>query len=791
MSRFGSKASGRVFAATLLTSTMLAGVPAAFAAAADQPTALDEVIVTAQKREENVQRVPLSIQVLSTQKLDQLDVNGLNDYAKFLPSVSMRTVGPSFTTIYMRGVASGENANHSGPLPSVGVYLDEQPVTTITGPLNIHAYDLARVESLAGPQGTLYGASSEAGTIRIITNKPELGVFKGGYDVEANTVAHGSQGYKLEGFANVPLGERAAIRLVGWDEHDAGYIDNVYGERTYPTSGATVNNAGAVKDNYNDIDTYGGRLALKFDLNENWTITPTLMGQVQNANGNFAYDPSVGRLQVSHQFPEYAKDKWYQAALTVEGTVANFDIVYAGAFMKRHIESASDYSDYSFWYDTLAGYGSYWYDNAGNVLADPGQFINADDKFTKESHELRISSPKDSRFRVIGGLFMERQNHHIFQNYQIHDLADALEVPGHNDTLWLTSQQRIDRDYAAFGEASFDITPQMTLTGGIRFFKAKNSLEGFFGFGTGYSGSTGVAGCFGPTKVGVGPCENLDKEVEESGHTGKINLTYHLTDDKMVYATYSTGFRPGGINRRGTLPPYMADYLTNYEIGWKTAWLDGRLRWNAAVFLEKWDQFQFSFLGQNGLTNIKNAPQAEIKGVETDLTLRPDEHWTFSGAAAYTDAKLTKNYCAGLGPNGETTVNCPDAIDPNPPEAPEGTELPVTPKFKANGLVRYDFPVGGFDAHLQGAIAYQGSAWGDLRLIERAILGKQKAYTTVDLAAGIARDNWTLELLAKNVFDELGDTFRYAECATQVCGFQTYRTPIVPRTIAIRFGQRF
>lgn len=545
-----------VFGAALFASTMLAGLPAFAAEAAAGPTTIDEVIVTAQKRQENVQKVPLSIQVMGTSKLHDLDVTGLSDVVKFLPSVSMRQIGPSFSTVYMRGVASGENSNHSGPLPSVGVYLDEQPVTTITGPLNIHPYDIARVESLAGPQGTLYGASSEAGTIRIITNKPELGQFSGGYDVEANTVDHGGQGYTIEGFANVPLGDRAAIRLVGWDEHDAGYIDNVLGSRTYATSGATVSNAGHTKDNYNSVDTYGGRAALKINLNDNWTVTPSVMGQVQNADGLFAYDPSVGRLEVSHQFPEYSKDKWGQAALTIEGQIGDFNIVYAGALMRRHIDSALDYSDYSFWYDQTAGYGAYWYDNAGNVLDDPGQHINARDLFTKQSHELRIASPSTNRFRVIAGLFYERQAHNIFQNYQINDLADSLAVSSaFPDTIWLTSQQRIDRDYAVFGEASYDLTDKLTVTGGIRFFKADNSLRGYYGFGTGYSGSQGVATCFGPTVVGVGPCEDLDKEINEKGHTGKINVTYHLDDQKMIYATYSTGFRPGGINRRAACRP--------------------------------------------------------------------------------------------------------------------------------------------------------------------------------------------------------------------------------------------
>src|SRR5262249_29252966 len=153
---------------------------------------------------------------MDTKKLDQLNVTEFQDYVKFLPSVSFQTEGPNQTSIYFRGVASGENANHSGPLPSVGVYLDEQPITTIGGTLDVHIYDVARVEALAGPQGTLYGASSEAGTLRIITNQPSTAGFSAGVDVQGNTVAHGGEGYVAEGFVNIPLASNAAIRLVGF-----------------------------------------------------------------------------------------------------------------------------------------------------------------------------------------------------------------------------------------------------------------------------------------------------------------------------------------------------------------------------------------------------------------------------------------------------------------------------------------------------------------------------------------------------------------------------------------------
>ena len=246
-----------------------------------------EIIITATKREENVQNVPINVIALGTRRLDQLNISNFEDYTKQLPSVSFLTTQPGVTTVYMRGVsaAGGTNAegNHSGPLPQVGTYLDEQPVTTIGGTLDIHIYDVARIESLSGPQGTLYGASSEAGTIRIITNKPDLTNTYGRIDGDLNTVDHGGVGGKLEGMINLPIAKNIAFRGVAFYEHDAGFIDNVFGSRQYcgdtiydsddtaigcVHNGIAFNNANLVKKNFNDQDIYGGRAALKIDLND-------------------------------------------------------------------------------------------------------------------------------------------------------------------------------------------------------------------------------------------------------------------------------------------------------------------------------------------------------------------------------------------------------------------------------------------------------------------------------------------------------------------------------------------
>ncbi len=803
-----------------LASAVLAVINPAVAQDQQATNPLEELVVTAQKREENLQNVPLSIQAIGNAKLEELHISDFDDYVKYLPSVSYQTFGPGFALVYMRGVASGGDGNHSASLPSVGTYLDEQPITTSSGNLDVHLYDIARVEALAGPQGTLFGASSQAGTIRIITNKPDASAFAAGYDVEGNLVNDGDNGYVVEGFVNIPLSDNAAVRLVGWGKRDAGYIDNVAGTRTFPTSGflsdgtpvplsgacisnfnppppgcVTIGN-GSAEDDYNDVETYGARAALKLDLSDSWTITPSVMGQEQKANGTSGFDPSVGELQVTHFYPEKSKDRWYQAALAVEGRFSNLDMVYAGSYLDRDVDGQSDYSDYSFWYDQCCAYGYYIYDNNG-ALINPSQYIQGKDRYEMQSHELRISSPSDQRVRFVTGLFYQKMEHGIEQRYLIENLTDGFEVSLWPDSIWLTEQVRTNRDYAVFGELSFDITDKLTATGGGRYFEAKNSLEGFFGFGAGFSGSTGESQCFDPNDFNGAPCRNLDKSIEESGSIFKVNLAYRFHDDRMAYVTWSEGFRPGGINRRGTLPPYLSDFLTNYEVGWKTTWAGGRFRFNGAVFLEEWEDFQFAILGANGLTEIKNANQAEIRGIEADISWAATDGLTISGGAAWLQSELTEPYCGFTDANGTPVAAdpCPTGLPPPDdfvvPEAPEGTELPVTPEFKGNLTARFEFPLGNFGAHLQGSAVYTGERESDLRIVERAIIGKQPSYTVADFAFGIQNDSFSLELFINNAFDERAQIYRFAQCAEAVCGFQTYTIANQPQTYGLKFGQKF
>jgi outer membrane receptor protein involved in Fe transport len=804
--------------ATLMASTMLSGTVAiaadtTSASGADTGTQIGEVIVTSEKRAENVQHVAMSIEAIDTKKLSQLNVTNFDDYVKFMPSVQFQTTGPNQSIIYMRGVSDGGNGNHSGPQPTVATYLDEQPITTVGGTLDVHIYDIARVEVLPGPQGTLYGSSSESGTLRIITNKPSTSGFSAGYNVEGNGVEHGAEGYVLEGFVNVPLASNVAIRLVGFDEEDAGYIDNVPGARPFYTSGATANNSAFVKNDINPVQTFGGRAALKWDLNDNWTIMPTFVAQDTRAEGVFGYEPSVGTLDVNRFQPDSDHDRWYQAALNITGKIGRYTLTYSGGYFNRLIDSLSDYTDYSVAYDQAYHSGANWLNSAGKPLQTPLQEIVGRDVFEKGSNEVRLSSPSTDRFRFIVGLFQERQTHWIIQDYEIQGFGAAqltpggplssLSVPGFPNTIWLTDQDRVDSDQAAFGEATFDVTNHLSITAGIRGYHYDNSLYGFYGFSANYDALTGFgagqgvgnSACVPGQSFRNAPCVNLDKpDSTGTGETHKVNASYKFDDDKLVYFTYSTGYRPGGVNRSGAFAPYQADSLTNYEVGWKTSWFDRSLNFNGDVYDEDFNNFQFSFLGPNSLTIIENAPSARILGAESNVEWRATQHLTVSGGGAYNDAVLTANFCGTNEATGQFITNCSAAQA----QAPKGTVLPYTPKFKGDITLRYTFDLDGWTAHAQTSVVYQTERTAALLTADTTDLGSMPAYATADFSFGGERGNKSVELFIKNAFNSLGEVSRYTPCTTGICAGSypgvapaVYVVPIQPLTVGIRFGQKF
>ncbi len=835
-----------------LRTIVRASVPLASALVAVMPTAraqqapvlaapggdtLQTIVVTAEKVQENLQNVPISVEAFDSKKLTDLNIVNLDDYVEFAPAISyVRSQGeggngePGSSLIYIRGVVSGGDGNHSGSEPSVGVYLDEQPVTTITGALPLHMYDMNRLEVLEGPQGTLFGASSEAGTVRMITNQPDPTKFEAGYHVDGNKVEAGGLGDTVEGYVNLPITAASAIRLVAWQEHDGGYISNVAGTdangcitdgvRTFPSwalsasgvgpGGGTgqcapsapigagaITNAPWRRNNENTVDTHGGRAELRIDLGDHWTITPTFQGQSTSSLGSFGYDPAVGNLQLVHFGPDSSYDTWTQSALTIEGKVSNFDIVYAGGYVKRNQHSIADYSDYGEFYDKQTSYGAYYIGNNGKPIM-PQQYVIGAGDFEMWSQELRVTTPLDEPVHGTAGVFLQRQMHNIWQDYTMpgydptsiyggnaNGFSFANSIPGFPNTIWLTDEQRVDRDRAAFAQATWDITHQLSLTGGIRFYKYDNSLIGFYGFNYPAYSSTGVPSCFEPATVKYAPCNDLDARTSDTGNVPKINLTYNITPAVMVYATYSKGFRPGGVNRVGGNIPYQADFLKNYEVGWKTQWLNNTLRWNGSLFWEDWNNFQFSFLGENSVTIIRNGGNARIKGVETSIDWLPVSNLLLSTNVTLLNPVLTQNYYGCI-------PGAPNCTPLPPPEAPAGTNLPVTPKFKGNVIIRYSLAsMGNWKPYGQIAGMYQTETSPVLLVSQAQTLGDMPAYALVNLKLGADSANGLhVDLYISNLMNRLAQLSRYTESNPSLDN-EVYIVPAQPRTFGIEFGQDF
>jgi iron complex outermembrane receptor protein len=585
---------------------------AAAAAPADAGSGIGDIVVTATRRAESVQRVPISMQALGADKLEQRQVSGLADFAALLPSVSFAGIGPGRNTPYFRGIVPA-----GGNYASVGFYLDDIPITG-TSPPDIHVYDMERVEALAGPQGTLYGAGSLAGTIRFITNKPKLDKFEFGYDLEGNKFGKGDFGGQAESYINVPLGSTAAVRAMGYYRRDGGYIDNVPNNGRFndgrsstlqlgddnPATFYTLDNSKIAKKDYNPVREFGGRLQVLWEPVDGWSVTPEITAQKQTADGYFGYDPRVGDLEVHDYDLTRQKDKWYQAALAIHGHIGDWDVVSATGYFQRKTNLRNDYSYYTVTYDGFGpGYENYlqFFDRSGcsgtgaalrcNKLIDPTQYYHSGTNRDKFTQEVRVSTPKDWPFDVTVGGFYQWQKQETNNFYAIHGLdqiAGYTEAGGGDsnpagfgipvaqggtmvlgspavkqDGFYVIETDQIYNDEAVFAEGHYDITPTLKLTGGIRYFWTSYRTLGFNGVMasarntvTSLNVPTGTFGCPVPLPAQRLQCLNSNfaaadqvGRYKEDGETHKVALNWQFEPSKMVYVNYSTGFRPGGFNR--------------------------------------------------------------------------------------------------------------------------------------------------------------------------------------------------------------------------------------------------
>ncbi len=770
---------------TVIATSILAGCLAlGEGAVSAAERGIEEIIVTAQKREQNLQDVPISLQVLGQQQLEDLGINGFDDYVRFLPSVSHQSAGPGQSQIYMRGISDGGDGNFSGTSPSVAVYLDEQPVTSIGRNLDVHVYDIARIEAIAGPQGTLYGANSQAGTIRIVTNRPNTDELEAGFDLSANTQTDGDPGYSVDGYLNVPLSDRVALRLVGWYLEDGGWIDVVPGSKTFSRSGITITNSGngdgnknTVEEDYNELTNSGLRAALGIDLNDSWTATGSVMLQKQQSDGIFADQPdSLGEGKVLRFFQDNYEDEWSQLGLLLEGDLGFADLVFSGTYLDRDVEYDIDYTQYS----EYSNYIEYYYTcvayDFGNCT-DPRIQYDQDSTYKRSTYELRLQSNGDSNLDWVVGAFYTENEHEYFNKWLIPTIPDGNDVPlnrnvdGVENLYFVTNQERTSSETAFFGELTYHFNDQFSATAGIRVFETEDELSGFVG---------SRFSCFDPAdgnRVGNGTATSAScgggLDIDDDDVTVKLNLSYSFNDDIMGYVTYSEGFRPGGINREGTdviAQIYKPDFLKNFEVGMKTTLADGRVRLNGAVYVMDWDDLQLTRFDQDfnsflGLT--ANTDGADVWGIEGDLTWAISELWTMNFAASYNDGETKKDFFVG--------TNDPD------PAAPKGTELPFAPELKFTFNTRYQFNVGNSPSFVQASWTYTDSSYNDLFIDSRV---RQDSYNILDLSAGSEFGKIGVDVFIANATDERAEIAHYSRAGDDRV------TTNRPRTIGVRMHYR-
>ena len=793
-----------------------------------------EIVVTATKRSESMQKVAVAVQAMGNETLAQLGVANTADIIAQMPNVTAGGGGPGQNTIYIRGLASTTpnltTAGVSGLAPNVATYLDEQPLSQPGRNLDVYAADLARVEVLAGPQGTLFGASSQAGVVRFITNEPKIGEFEGRAQAGVSFTKGGDMSNNAQVVVNIPVADNFAVRAVAYLDHQGGYIDNVRGTRSVAQSGrfrratdlrqngtlvgnqATgqgganlsgvtflqADNSGLVEDNFNDADYRGFRVTALWKFAPDWSLKVAHSRQGLDTDGVFSEDPTLGEYKIERFEQDKTKDNFSNTAWTVEGRLGALEMVYSGAYTERETNQRVDYTDYLFvgpyipYYvcDTTVYYGGM---NPTGTCQPPNLFVTSKSKLKSFTQELRFNTPAENRFRVTAGGFFSNQilkERNDF-NYQgsIRALGADGVTPGFLPNYPLTNTsvtglignagpgyfsdpgpfpagvifrndvKRSDRQFGIFGEASFDVVPDLlTATFGARYYNVTNDLEG----SANSSFNNRISPTFGSgsvdrqlygTNLSVkysGDIAGIPDQAKATGVIFKGTVKLTPVENVMFYATYSEGFRPGllnrpgGTTRNGYTVPYAVgtDDVRNYEIGWKTKLFDNQLLFNGSAFFVDIKGLQTSILDPS-ISNLffsDNAANAWTKGVEGEVTFAPAavDGLTVSGGFSIIDTKITKVLL-------QTSY------------VQVGQKLAYAPSFQGNLRARYEWQLGdtGLRAHIMPQMVHSASKYTDVILPNRT---KLNSYTTFGLSAGVEKDNWSVELFGDNLTDKAAQT---------------------------------
>ena len=852
--------------------------PAVAASSTDTNTASDqiqEITVTAQRRTENIQNVPIAIQALTGETLSQLNVATFNDFIKYLPNVTAPTSGPGQGQIFMRGLSVGSDGTQSGGsisgFPNVAIYLDDQSGQLPGRNLDVYAADLERVEVLEGPQGTLFGAGAQAGAIRYITNKPKMNLTEGSVTAGYGVTSGGDPNTDVVAVVNLPLvADTLAVRGVIYDDQRGGYINNVPATFTrkasdlgikyanfpagcggnsdppgpacqVPPGALPISNSEIAKRAINPVTYKGIRVSALWDINSDWNALITQSYQSVDAEGVFYQMPNgsdgepLPKQSVTLFNDSYDKDKFENTAVTINGRIGDLKAVYTGAYLVRNISQIQDYTNYS-----RGVYADYYQCHGAepglaSTCFSPSSVWTEEERNTHQSHEFRLSTPDDWRFRGILGAFWEQLKIQDQLNWKYKSLPACTEAvtigcltdvgpatgssaanPATRDdkTAFFNDAHRGYKQLAFFTSLDFDIIPKvLTVTAGTRYYNFDNTEGG------------AVTSSFGCYEAGLAPClagaTNIDSEnlhTKYKGFKSRANVTWHVLPDVLAYVTWSQGFRPGGFNRSsacyqpgiGGVPLYCSpfsftsDNLTNNEIGWKTQFFDHRLQWNGAVYQEDWNNVQVNLFDPPALGNVgfgTNGPNYRVRGVETSIIALLAQGLTAQGGASWNSSSQTNS--------PHLIANNPDLLkDPatkaefgqpvlslQNPFGNLGSPSSNSPPLQFNLRLRYEWTVNSYNAFAQAGGTHTAHSYTQSSNNPTLSAGSSVSttllrfenppYTEYDVSAGVAKDAWTTELYVQNLTNVIKSVF------TSTTQFVPAETITRPRVIGFRFGYKF
>ncbi|TWX52264.1 TonB-dependent receptor [Colwellia hornerae] len=753
---------------------------------------IETIVVTSTRRSENQQAVPLAVQAISGAQLQQLGIDSFEDYIALLPGVSSEGQGPGKQETYIRGVSAGRadvRLAGIGGEPSVAFYLDETPITTPGRNIDLYAVDLQRIEVLKGPQGTLFGASSQAGTVRLITNKPVLDEFSAGGEVGMSSTKSGGISNKTEGYVNLPIIEdEFAIRIAAYNSTDGGFIDNALSTTqlpltnpglggSVPSSRQVVSNATLAKDDYNEATHRGVRISGLWQINDEWDLLVQHTNQQLDTEGSFEYDPSISTeddLNTATFSPTAGDDKVDLTQWTLNGMLGGLEVIYNGSFTNRTFQGNTDYTAYI----EIGPYVPYYTCSYPGYDECFSPVMTTSEQFETERvvHEIRVATNAEDRFRAIGGVFYDDQQLNTLTDFNYAGSIAAgfspnFPIPGaftNTDgsarppgVTYFNDYQSDREEMSVFGELAYDVTEEVTVTVGARHYNIEMGLMGQSPFGQRASGPEADAGTNVDSRLaGLTPATI-------SGTIYKANIRWKMNADAMFYATYSEGFRGGGFNRAvgtGGIPAtFDTDDVVSLELGWKTTWLNNTLRFNGAIYNVDFSDMQQGVLDLSIANSsfFDNVGSADINGVEFELNWAATDNIDLFGSFSYIDSELTDI------PN--TLVNI----------TPVGSNLPYAPENEGVVGARYYQNIGDFAAVFQGVFKWTDSRFNSLVAADRVEL---PSYNQVNLSASIGKDDWKATLFIDNATDSLGQVA--AGSADNV--FRV--SPTRPRTVGFRIS---